>query len=45
MWQHDKQSLLWLHMKTKIVLHVTDKDTFGSQLLSKIFDILEILHE
>ena len=43
--QHDKQSLLSLDMKTKVVVTVTetvtvtDTDTFGSQLLSKTFDL------
>ena len=33
------QSLLSLHMKTKVFVTETVTDTFGSQLLSKTFDI------
>ena len=33
------QHVLRINMKTKVVVQETDTDTFGSQLLSKAFDI------
>ena len=46
-WQHDMtawQSLLSLHMKTKVVVTETVTNTFGSQLLSKTFEIFSWDH-
>ena len=40
---HDKQSLLSLHMKKKVVVTETVTDTFGSQLLSKTLTFSAVL--